>query len=245
MQSLFDPAVLFFLFGVLAGLARSNLEIPPAISKFLSLYLLMALGLKGGFALSASGFTASVASSLGLAVLLAVVVPLMGYALLRRMLSGFNAAAVAATYGSVSAVTFAVGLAFLQDKGLCGDVNDFFSRIFTKEHDLGFPVFPSIKEVVDAIHAAGGVALCAHAASSFHGPGLAATLLELAKEDFDGFECYHSGHSREDTAALLTYCRQHQLLVSGGSDCHGSFVPSRALGQPVIDSSDLNLPGLL
>lgn len=52
-------------------------------------------------------------------------------------------------------------LAFLQDKGLCGDVNDFFSRIFTKEHDLGFPVFPSIKEVVDAIHAAGGVALCA------------------------------------------------------------------------------------
>lgn len=136
-------------------------------------------------------------------------------------------------------------LAFLQDKGLCGDVNDFFSRIFTKEHDLGFPVFPSIKEVVDAIHAAGGVALCAHAASSFHGPGLAATLLELAKEDFDGFECYHSGHSREDTAALLTYCRQHQLLVSGGSDCHGSFVPSRALGRPVIDSSDLNLPGLL
>ena len=118
-------------------------------------------------------------------------------------------------------------------------------RIFTKEHDLGFPVFPSIKEVVDAIHAAGGVALCAHAASSFHGPGLAATLLELAKEDFDGFECYHSGHSREDTAALLTYCRQHQLLVSGGSDCHGSFVPSRALGRPVIDSSDLNLPGLL
>ncbi|MFQ9522828.1 MAG: hypothetical protein ACLR2G_04325 [Phascolarctobacterium faecium] len=59
----------------------------------------------------------------------------------------------------------------------------------------------------------------------FSWAGLAATLLELAKEDFDGFECYHSGHSREDTAALLTYCRQHQL-VSGGSDCHGSFVPS-------------------
>ncbi|MCD7873424.1 MAG: hypothetical protein LUH17_00160 [Acidaminococcaceae bacterium] len=98
---------------------------------------------------------------------------------------------------------------------------------------------------MDAIHGAGGVALCAHAASSFHGPGLAATLLELAKEDFDGFECYHSGHSREDTAALLTYCRQHQLLISGGSDCHGSFVPSRTLGRPVIDSRDLNLPGLL
>lgn len=136
-------------------------------------------------------------------------------------------------------------LAYLQDKGLCGDVNDFFSRVFTKEHDLGFPVFPAISEVVAAIHGAGGVALCAHAASSFHGPGLAATLLELAQEDFDGFECYHSGHSKEDTAALLTYCRQHQLLISGGSDCHGSFVPSRTLGTPAVDSSDLYLPGLL
>lgn len=136
-------------------------------------------------------------------------------------------------------------LAFLQDKGLCGDVNDFFSRIFTKEHALGFPIFPSIKEVVDAIHSAGGVALCAHAASGFHGPGLAATLLELGKEDFDGFECYHSGHSKEDTAALLNYCRQHQLLISGGSDCHGNFVPSRPLGKPEVDVNDLYLPGLL
>lgn len=71
MQSLLDPAVLFFALGAFAGLVRSNLEMPAAISKFLSIYLLTALGLKGGFALAASGFTASVASSLGLAVLLA------------------------------------------------------------------------------------------------------------------------------------------------------------------------------
>ena len=70
MQTLADPAILFFVFGVLAGLMRSNLEIPPAISRFLSLYLLMALGLKGGFALSASGLTAEVAWSLACAVLL-------------------------------------------------------------------------------------------------------------------------------------------------------------------------------
>jgi hypothetical protein len=118
MQSLLDPAVLFFALGVFAGLVRSNLEMPAAISKFLSIYLLMALGLKGGFALAASGFTASVASSLGLAVLLAVVVPLMGYALLRRMLSGFNAAAVAATYGSVSAVTFVTATQYLESQSV-------------------------------------------------------------------------------------------------------------------------------
>ena len=118
MQSLLDPAVLFFALGVFAGLVRSNLEMPAAISKFLSIYLLMALGLKGGFALAASGFTASVASSLGLAVLLAVVVPLVGYALLRRMLSGVNAAAVAATYGSVSAVTFVTATQYLESQSV-------------------------------------------------------------------------------------------------------------------------------
>ena len=112
------PCGPFFALGVFAGLVRSNLEMPAAISKFLSIYLLMALGLKGGFALAASGFTASVASSLGLAVLLAVVVPLMGYALLRRMLSGFNAAAVAATYGSVSAVTFVTATQYLESQSV-------------------------------------------------------------------------------------------------------------------------------
>ncbi len=114
MQSLLDPAILFFALGVFAGLVRSNLEMPAAISKFLSIYLLVALGLKGGFALSASGLTSSVASSLGLAMLLAIVVPLIGYVLLRRVLSGFNAAAVAATYGSVSAVTFVAATQYLE-----------------------------------------------------------------------------------------------------------------------------------
>ena len=56
------------------------------------------------------------------------------------------------------------------DKGLCTGVGDFFQRIFTPEHDLGFPEFPAISEVITAIHAAGGAALCAHAASGFHGP---------------------------------------------------------------------------
>ena len=55
MQNFLDPAILFFVFGVVAGLLRSDLEVPQPISKFLSLYLMMAIGLKGGFALAASG----------------------------------------------------------------------------------------------------------------------------------------------------------------------------------------------
>ena len=118
LHNLVDPAILFFVVGVLAGLVRSNLEIPPAISRFLSMYLLMALGLKGGFALAASGLNAQVVAGLGLAVLLAVVVPLIGYTLLRRWVSGFDAAALAATYGSVSAVTFITATGHLDKIGL-------------------------------------------------------------------------------------------------------------------------------
>ena len=118
MQNLIDPAILFFIFGVLAGTVKSNLEIPPAISRFLSLYLLMALGLKGGFALSQSGLTAAVGISLAAAVLLAIVIPLMGYTVLRRFVSGFDAAAVAATYGSVSAVTFVTAVQTLENQGV-------------------------------------------------------------------------------------------------------------------------------
>jgi hypothetical protein len=118
MQSLRDPAILFFIFGVLAGAIKSNLEIPQPISRFLSLYLLMALGLKGGFALAHSGLTSQVAISLGLAILLAIVIPLLGFTLLRSFMSQFDAAAIAATYGSISAVTFVTATQSLENQGI-------------------------------------------------------------------------------------------------------------------------------
>ena len=118
MQTLTDPAILFFVFGVFAGLVKSNLEIPAPIARFLSLYLLMALGLKGGFALAQSGLTAQVATGLGLAIGLAVAVPIVGYLLLSRFIPRFDAAAVAATYGSVSAVTFITATAHLDNQGI-------------------------------------------------------------------------------------------------------------------------------
>ncbi|RFO95578.1 sodium-dependent bicarbonate transport family permease [Rhodoferax lacus] len=118
MQSFLDPAILFFVFGMLAGLLKSNLEIPPQISRFLSLYLLMALGLKGGFALAKSGLTQDVLVSLGAALTMAVLVPVLGYVMLRRFLNGFDAAAIAATYGSVSAVTFITAVQYLDNQGI-------------------------------------------------------------------------------------------------------------------------------
>ena len=117
MPALLDPAILFFIFGLFAGLVRSDLEIPAPIARFLSLYLLMALGLKGGFALAESGLTVSIAASLVAAVAMALIAPAIGYLALRNRINRFDAAAIAASYGSVSAVTFLTAAQYLEDLG--------------------------------------------------------------------------------------------------------------------------------
>lgn len=118
MQNIMDPAILFFLLGIVAGLFKSNLEIPPQVGRFLSLYLLMALGLKGGFALAESGFGMEVGKSLLCGVLLAFLIPSISFPLLRLRLPAFDAAAIAATYGSVSAVTFITAIQYLERSGI-------------------------------------------------------------------------------------------------------------------------------
>lgn len=118
MNNFLDPAILFFIFGVSAGLLKSNLEIPQPVTRFLSLYLLMALGLKGGFALHHSGITSQITLVLGSAIFLAVLVPLIAYFLLSHRLNKLDAAAIAATYGSISAVTFITATQTLDMAGI-------------------------------------------------------------------------------------------------------------------------------
>jgi hypothetical protein len=115
---LLDPSVLFFVLGLFAGLVRSNLEIPGAIARFLSLYLLMALGLKGGFSLAESGFNSAILRDLVFATGLALVIPLVSFIVLENMIDPLDALAISATYGSVSAVTFITATQFLETNGL-------------------------------------------------------------------------------------------------------------------------------
>jgi hypothetical protein len=117
LKNLTDPAVLFFFLGVFVGLIRSNLEIPKQVAKFLSLYLLMALGFKGGQALSSAGLSGDALKVIGAALCLAVVIPAVAFLVLRNRVNPFDAAAIAATYGSVSAVTFITAQQFLVDRG--------------------------------------------------------------------------------------------------------------------------------
>jgi hypothetical protein len=113
LNNLTNPTLLFFLLGVLAVIVKSDIEIPDAISKFLSLYLLFAIGFKGGVELRHSGITSEVLSTVVVAVGLSFLVSLYSFFILRKKLSVSNAGAVAACYGSVSAVTFIVGASFL------------------------------------------------------------------------------------------------------------------------------------
>lgn len=133
-------------------------------------------------------------------------------------------------------------LAYLIDKKLCTGVNDFFRDIFTKERGLAFPTFASVSDVIEAIHGAGGIAICAHAASGFHTKDVQQNLKILQNEKLDGFECYHSGHTVADTNLLLRYCKEHDLYISAGSDCHGTFVPGRRIGVPEVQFSQIHLP---
>jgi hypothetical protein len=118
IDNLLSPPILFFILGITAGLLRSDLAIPEAVTKLLSLYLMWAIGIKGGIKLREAGLTPEALWSMGAAVGLAVVVPAYVYAFLRRRLDPDNAAALCAVYGSVSAVTFLTASAFLQRKGI-------------------------------------------------------------------------------------------------------------------------------
>ncbi|MFN9785902.1 MAG: sodium-dependent bicarbonate transport family permease [Planctomycetia bacterium] len=117
-SNLLNPPVLFFALGALAHFVRSDLEIPQPLPKFLSLYLLLAIGFKGGGELHESGLGGSVLATLGAAIGMAAFVPLWTWFVLRRRLDPANAAAVAATYGSISAVTFIAASAFLSKLGV-------------------------------------------------------------------------------------------------------------------------------
>ncbi len=106
LQNLLSAPVLFFFLGVLAVLVGSDLEIPSPLPKLFSLYLLLAIGFKGGVELAHSGLHAQVLLTIAAAVAMSLLVPLTSFLILRTRLDVANAAAVAASYGSISAVTF-------------------------------------------------------------------------------------------------------------------------------------------
>jgi uncharacterized protein len=115
LSNLGSPPLLFFFLGVIAVAVRSDLE---QIAKALSLYLLFAIGFKGGVALAESAVDATVVLTLLAAMAMSALIPIYTFFLLRRRMPVADAAAVAATYGSVSAVTFVTAAGYLDIQGV-------------------------------------------------------------------------------------------------------------------------------
>ena len=112
--NLTNPTLLFFILGVFAKYVKSDLEVPAASKNFISLYLLFSIGFNGGSELAVTGITNEVIVSLLFGMSLALIIPLYSYFILRIKLNSSDAGAIAASYGSVSAVTFVSAVAFLE-----------------------------------------------------------------------------------------------------------------------------------
>lgn len=118
LGNLLTPQILFFFLGVVATLARSDLEIPQPVTRALSLYLLFSIGLHGGVELARAGFNLTTLTPLVGGMVASALFPIVSFLVLRRRLGAADAAAIAATYGSISAVTFITATSFLDDRGV-------------------------------------------------------------------------------------------------------------------------------
>lgn len=120
LTNLTSPMILFFVLGVLAAVARSDLRIPEAIAKGMSLYLMLAIGFKGGAGAAAHGFDSRLAFALMAGIALSALIPLIAFQALRltTALNRVDAAAVAAHYGSISIVTFLAAIQVLNTAGI-------------------------------------------------------------------------------------------------------------------------------
>lgn len=120
MTNLLSPMILFFVLGFGAALLKSDLQIPEQIGKALALYLMLAIGFKGGAAMATGGLDATFIGAIFVGIVLSFAMPYLGFALLKATTSmdRTTAAAVAAHYGSISAVTFVTAVGFLALQGV-------------------------------------------------------------------------------------------------------------------------------
>ncbi|HLP27652.1 MAG TPA: sodium-dependent bicarbonate transport family permease [Candidatus Didemnitutus sp.] len=118
ISNLTNPTLLFFLLGIIAVRIKSDLEIPASTAKFISLYLLFSIGFKGGQELAHSPFSSEIVWSCVAGLVIASVIPAYTFFILKRKISTADAGAVAAAYGSVSAVTFVAATTYLEGQGL-------------------------------------------------------------------------------------------------------------------------------
>jgi predicted metal-dependent phosphoesterase TrpH len=129
-------------------------------------------------------------------------------------------------------------LNYLIDRGLCADVADYLERVGRGQTP---PSFPQPKEVIATIREAGGEAILAHPLATMEGMRISEEMLpRFLQWGISGLECYHPEQDEEETALCLEWCDRENLLITGGSDCHGGLV-GREIGVPPVTLGDLRL----
>ncbi|MDV7337958.1 sodium-dependent bicarbonate transport family permease [Terasakiella sp. A23] len=123
VDNLTSPMVMFFALGFLAAMTRVDLSLPQPVAKTIAVYLMLAIGFKGGVGMAGTGTSLTVLAPIAIGILISALLPFIGYQLLRMTsgLSSINAAAVAAHFGSISIVTFLTASQILIDRGTKGE----------------------------------------------------------------------------------------------------------------------------
>lgn len=138
-------------------------------------------------------------------------------------------------------------LNFLIDRGICQNAADFFDKIFIDLHDLSFPKFASPEEVIETIVKAHGVPVLAHPGVNLYGHrnSLEQVLQDFFGQGIQGIEVFHTQHNEAQTKTCYEWAARKGLQVTGGSDCHGSFIPHRKLGFPEVYVDKLKVDKIL
>jgi 3',5'-nucleoside bisphosphate phosphatase len=135
-------------------------------------------------------------------------------------------------------------LNYIIDKGLCTSYKDYSPLFKNSSISIDNLEFSSPKEVINTICAAGGFPILAHPGAEFYDKDYKAIVAAMIEAGVKGIECFHPNNSQEITDYCLNACKENNLLITGGSDCHGDFVVSRCLGHPSINLSQLRLDGI-
>ncbi len=132
-------------------------------------------------------------------------------------------------------------LNYVQDKGLCSHYKDFFKLFENPTRGMNIDGCVTPEEAISAVKEAGGIPVLAHPGSALYGCSLEEAVSTVLNLGIEGFECFHPENSEETTEYCLEVCKRENLFITGGSDCHGTFVKERRLGKPDIDFDHLTL----
>lgn len=136
-------------------------------------------------------------------------------------------------------------LNYIIDKGLCQSHLDFFPLFKDIGNPFNIAKYVSPEIAISSIEKAGGIPILAHPGARFYESDYQGIIDKMVSRGVKGIECFHPDNSSEITEYSTSYCNKNQLIITGGSDCHGDFVKTRYLGNPQITLDQLNIRQLL